>query len=51
MTLLGYFLGQIRFVHDNVELIIIGIVALSLLPVAHELLRARRAGKRSAQAE
>ncbi len=50
VTLLGYFLGQIEFVRDNVEPIILGIVALSLIPVAHELLRARRAGKRSDQA-
>ena len=50
-TLLGYFLGQIQFVHDNIELIIIGIVALSLVPVALELLRARRAAKPSAMAE
>lgn len=50
VTLLGYFLGQIQFVHDNIEPIILGIVALSLVPVAHELLRARRAGKRSGQA-
>lgn len=50
VTLLGYFLGQIQFVHDNIEPIILGIVALSLIPVAHELLRARRAGKRSGRA-
>jgi membrane-associated protein len=50
LTLLGYFLGQIEFVHENIEPIILGIVALSLIPVAHELLRARRAGKRSKQA-
>ncbi len=45
LTLLGYFLGQIQFVHDNIEPIILGIVALSLIPFAHELLRARRHGR------
>ncbi|HEX7278833.1 MAG TPA: VTT domain-containing protein [Solirubrobacterales bacterium] len=43
VTTLGYFLGQVEFVHDNLEPIILGIVALSVLPIAVELLRARRA--------
>ena len=42
VTTLGYFLGQVQFVHDNIEPIIIGIVALSFIPIALELLRARR---------
>ena len=42
VTSLGYFLGQIQFVHDNIEPIILGIVALSVVPIAVELLRARR---------
>jgi membrane-associated protein len=42
VTSLGYFLGQIQFVHDNIEPIILGIVALSVVPIAIELLRARR---------
>jgi membrane-associated protein len=50
ITLLGYFLGQIEFVKANIEFIIILIVALSLIPVALELLRARR-GRQSAQPE
>ena len=43
VTLLGYFLGQIAFVRDNIEPILIGIVGLSLVPVAFEIWRARRA--------
>lgn len=43
VTLLGYFLGQVEFVHANIEPIILGIVALSVAPIAFELLRARRA--------
>jgi len=42
VVLLGYFLGGITFVADNVEPIILGIVALSVLPIVLEVLRARR---------
>jgi membrane-associated protein len=42
VTLLGYFLGQVAFVRSNIELILIGIVVVSVVPVAVELLRARR---------
>ncbi|MFB9449557.1 VTT domain-containing protein [Dactylosporangium vinaceum] len=41
VTVLGYFLGQIAFVRDNIELILIGIVVVSVVPIAVELLRAR----------
>jgi membrane-associated protein len=43
VVLLGYFLGGIAFVADNVEPIILGIVALSVMPIVLEVLRARRA--------
>ncbi|MDT5043594.1 MAG: rane-associated protein [Actinoplanes sp.] len=42
VTILGYFLGQIAFVRNNIEFILIGIVVVSLIPVAIELLRSRR---------
>jgi membrane-associated protein len=41
VTTLGYFLGQVAFVRDHIELILIGIVALSVVPIGIELLRAR----------
>jgi membrane-associated protein len=41
VTTLGYFLGQVDFVADNIELILIGIVLLSVVPIGAELLRAR----------
>jgi membrane-associated protein len=41
VTLLGYFLGQIDAVEKNLEIAILAIVALSLLPIAFELRRAR----------
>jgi len=40
LTTLGYFLGQIAFVRNHIELILIGIVAVSVVPIAVELLRA-----------
>jgi membrane-associated protein len=41
VTLLGYFLGGFDVVKENIEAILVGIVALSLVPVVLELLRAR----------
>ena len=45
VTALGYFLGQVAFVKANIELIILGIVALSVLPIAIEMTRAWREAK------
>ncbi|MFS8497577.1 MAG: VTT domain-containing protein, partial [Micromonosporaceae bacterium] len=42
VTVLGYFLGQVTFVADNIELILGGIVLVSFMPVVVELLPARR---------
>jgi membrane-associated protein len=42
VTVLGFWLGQLAFVRANIELMLILIVAISLLPIAVELLRARR---------
>jgi membrane-associated protein len=47
VTVLGYFLGQVAFVKSNIELILIGIVALSVIPVVVEFLRGRRRTVRS----
>jgi membrane-associated protein len=41
VTILGYFLGQVAFVRSNIEFILIGIVVVSVIPVAIELLRSR----------
>ena len=35
VTTLGYFLGEIELVKDNIEIAIIAIVAVSLLPIVH----------------
>ncbi len=45
VTVLGFWLGQLAFVRDNIELMLILIVAVSLVPIAVELVRARRAGR------
>ncbi len=45
VTLLGYWLGQVAVVRDHVELFILGIVALSLVPVVIEVVRSRREGR------
>jgi membrane-associated protein len=38
----GYLFGNIKVVQDNFELVVLGIIAVSLLPMAVELLRQRR---------
>jgi membrane-associated protein len=45
VTLLGYFLGQIDVVEKNLEIAILAIVAISVLPMALELWKARREKK------
>jgi membrane-associated protein len=42
VTLLGYWLGQFAFVRDNIELILVLVVLLSVLPIVFEIVRARR---------
>lgn len=42
ITLAGYFLGSISAIKENIDLVAIGIVLLSLVPVAVELIRHRR---------
>ena len=42
ITALGHWLGQVDVVREHIELFALGVVVLSLVPVAFELLRARR---------
>jgi membrane-associated protein len=42
ITIAGYFLGNITFVKNNIELIVILIVFISLVPVIFEYVRHRR---------
>lgn len=41
LTLLGYFFGNMSFVQKNFEVVIFGIVGLSLLPMVVEILKAK----------
>lgn len=43
VTLLGFWLGQVPLVRNNVELFIVGVVVLSFVPIVIEGLRSRRA--------
>ncbi len=42
LTFAGFYFGTIPFVQQNLELIVIGIVVISLLPVLWEYVRAKR---------
>jgi membrane-associated protein len=44
-TFLGYFFGNIPFIRDNFEFVIIAIILISVLPMGYEWLRARREAK------
>jgi membrane-associated protein len=49
VTVLGFWLGQFAFVRNNIELMLILIVAVSVLPIVVEIMRARRSpGKHAA---
>ena len=47
VTLLGYFLGQVDVVEQNLEVAILLVVAISVTPIALELVKARRAHRHS----
>jgi membrane-associated protein len=49
VTLLGAALGQIQFVRDNIELMLILVVLVSLIPILVEVIKARREKKLGAQ--
>ena len=51
VTLLGYFLGQVDFIEENLELAILTIVAISVLPIARELWLSRRQRRTEAPAK
>jgi len=46
VTLLGFWLGRITLVRNHVELILVGIVALSFIPIGIEAIKARRLNRR-----
>ncbi|MEV6567233.1 DedA family protein [Streptomyces kronopolitis] len=50
VTLLGALLGNVAFVHKNIEMILIAIVLVSVVPIAIEFLRARGKAKKEGRA-
>ena len=42
MTTAGMLLGQIAVIRDNIDFVTLAVIALSLVPVAIEVLRGRR---------
>ncbi len=54
VTLLGYWLGQITFIQENIDIIFIGIVLVSVLPIMFEVVKrflsSRKAAKSPASA-
>ncbi len=42
LTLAGYFLGNVTFIQEHIDLVVVAIVLLSLIPVAFELTKQRR---------
>ena len=51
VTLIGYFLGNIAIVHDNLEVAILLIVAISVVPMAIEIIKSRRLKSKLAAAD
>jgi membrane-associated protein len=41
LTLAGYYFGQIPIVKDNFEIVVLGIIGFSVLPIIIEFLRAK----------
>ena len=48
VTTLGYFLGQVDVIRNHVEIAVLALVAISLVPVAIELIRHRRQSRAGA---
>ncbi|MGW0178222.1 VTT domain-containing protein [Nocardia sp. NPDC003345] len=51
VTMLGYLLGQIAIVRDNVDLIFLLIVFVSVLPIVWEVFKRYRSGRKSPAAD
>lgn len=51
VTILGYFLGTVPFIHNHIEAALVLIVLVSFIPVVVETLNQRRAAKAARQAQ
>jgi membrane-associated protein len=50
VTILGFYLGRVPFVHDNIEAVLVLIVLVSITPMVVEFVLARRRAKRKTPA-
>lgn len=50
VTVAGYFLGQIGFIRDHVDVVLVLIVVLSVAPAVIEALRSRSAARSAREA-
>jgi membrane-associated protein len=48
VTIAGYFLGNVSLIKNNIEIVLVLIVLISLLPVGIEFLRHRRSARKEA---
>jgi membrane-associated protein len=48
VTIAGYFLGNVSFIKNNIDVVLVLIVLISLLPMGIEFLRHRRSARREA---
>lgn len=46
LTLMGYFFGNLTIVQENFEIVIFGIIGLSILPMIIEIIRAQRKARK-----
>jgi membrane-associated protein len=51
VLVLGYFLGQVGFIANHLDLVLVAIVVISVIPMAIEWARGRRANKLAPQAD
>ena len=51
VTMLGYLLGNVAFVGNNIDLILVVIIIVSVLPMAYEYVNAKRKNRRAEVAE
>jgi membrane-associated protein len=50
-TLLGYFFGNVPFVQENFEFVVVAIVLISLLPMIYEYIANKSRSRKAAQAQ
>ena len=47
VTILGFYLGRVPFIHDNIEAVLVLIVLVSVIPMVVEFVLAKRRAKRA----